>query len=155
MVARWVTAGSLLLPGHVRRLRSFELLRFLDYGAVLAEHGAQDVVAEGSLNPHVVSDLASDLDEGVQVENGDTLRQSAQNAAAADFLRVLPEGVARDDVGHDARAAVIEAATNAVGPVLCVTHRASGGYPERSKYWVLTDLIALAPVFYALVYQRT
>ena len=104
----------------------FKFLRVLDHGAVRTEHGERDIIGHCPLDRLHVTDSFSDCHQGVTVQDRDALRESAQPWVAAHFLRGLAKGVARTEVGHHARRAVVEAAADAVRPVLHVTHFAFG-----------------------------
>lgn len=73
-----------------------------DNGEEIRNATALDV----SRRPH----FSSNLDESDYVKDGHEVGQGTEKARVAHCLRVLAEGVARDEVGDQAQADVVEAA---------------------------------------------
>ena len=107
---------------------------FLDDGAESAAPHAHEVLDTRALDPLLLTDLATDRDTGPQVEEWHELGEGAQDATVSDGLCVLPEDVARAEVGDDARGTVIEAAEDSVTPL--ARHDADCCFRERgSQRW--------------------
>ena len=78
---------------------------------------ADEILETRALDALLLTDLASDGGTSPQVEQGDELGESAQDAVVADGLCVLAEDVAGAEVGDDAGGAVVEATESSVSPL--------------------------------------
>ena len=106
------------LPGHTLRFDLLHFLGFLHERAEGAEEPHDAVPGKAALDALAVPDLAAV--EGPQdlVDPGHQEGQATQQAVLSHRLRVPSELVARDEVGNDAQAAVVETAAQSVLPLV-------------------------------------
>ena len=106
-----------LFTSHALTTRSLDFLSFLYDGAETTTPMTDQILEARSLNPLLITDLASDGHTSPQVQQRDELGECAQEAAIADCFGVLSEDVARAEVGDDAGRAVVETAEDSVAPL--------------------------------------
>ena len=89
---------------------------FLHQGAEVATPHAQQVLDTGALDSLLLSDLATDVYAGPEVDDGHVQGERAEDTAVTDRLSVLPEGVAGAEIRDDTGSAVVEAPADSVTP---------------------------------------
>ena len=110
--------GSLFLLGsdHCwgRDTDPMHLSRLLDNGTEGTKHNLEQIAQAAAANFVIIPDLPPHHNPGHQVDNGDEQRQTAHAAGFSHSFGILPERVARHEVGDDAQGQVVKAAEQAV-----------------------------------------
>jgi len=92
---------------------SMHFLGLLNQGTARAPHDGAQVPEPAALDPVSRPDLGPDHQPADDAEDRHGKGQTAQGARVSDGLGVSPEGVAGQEEGEDAQAAVVEAAKQA------------------------------------------
>jgi hypothetical protein len=103
-----------LCPCNALSSWRLDLLRLLYEGTQWTTHNREKVPNAAAVDAPGFPDLPAHRDQGNDLKDGHEVGHATENARLADCLRVLAEGVARDKVGDQAQATVVEAAAETV-----------------------------------------
>lgn len=106
-----------LCPGHGLDSRDLDFLSFLHQGTQGAAADQQQIVEGRARDATLLADFPSDFDGCHEVDDRHEVGNTASTARLTDGLRVLAESVARDEVGDNTQAKVVEATEESMLPV--------------------------------------